>query len=174
MNPAEAHLALNHLPVVGALLMVVLLAWGLARRSRDLVRAALWITVALTVGSYVAVATGEKAEEFVEEAAWFDEGIVDNHEKLGELALKLMLATGLLALIGLWALRGQEDMKRLWPTITLAALVGSTGLLGWTAALGGQIRHEEIRPASHSVGLEAASDATDREDDDSTDHANSD
>ena len=152
MNPAELHLALNHFPVFGAVFVVLLLAWGLARRSRDVVRAALGITVLVAIGSYVAVATGEKAEEYVEEATWFDEGVADDHEELGELAMKVMLATGLLALVGLWGLRGDRELKRLWPAITLAALLVSTGLLGWAAAQGGQIRHEEIRPDAPHPG----------------------
>lgn len=176
MNPAELHLALNHLPVVGALLMVVLLTWGLVRRSKDLLRAALWITVFLAVGSYIAVATGEKAEEYVEDAAWFDEGVVHDHEKLGELALKVMLATGILALIGLWGLRGDGDPKRLWPAATLVALIVSTGLLGWTAATGGQVRHVEIRPNAPLPGamdVDAASGAA-HDDDSAAEHPDSD
>jgi len=152
MNPATFHLALNHLPVVGAAFTLALLSWGLARRSKDLVQVALWITVFVAIASYVAVATGERAEEFVEEATWFDEDVVHDHEELGELAFKVMLATGLLALIALWGMRGGREMKPLWPAITLAALLISTGLLGWTAAKGGEIRHVEIRPGVEILG----------------------
>lgn len=145
MNPAQLHLALNHFPVFGAVFVVMLLAWGLWRRSRDVMRAALGLTVLVAIGSYVAVATGEKAEHYVEDAAWFDEAIAHDHEELGELALKAMLVTGLFSLIGLWQLRGDREPKPLWPVVTLIALLISTGLLGWVAAKGGEIRHEEIR-----------------------------
>jgi hypothetical protein len=54
--------------------------------------------------------------------------------------------------VGLWQLRGDRELKLLLPSITLAALVVSTGLLGWTAARGGEIRHEEIRPGAATPG----------------------
>ncbi len=152
MNPAELHLALNHFPVFGAVFVALLLVWGLMRRSRDVMRAALGLTVLVSIGSYVAVATGEKAEHYVEDAAWFDEAIAHDHEELGELAFKAMLVTGLIGLIGLWQLRGDREPKPLWPAITLVALLISTGLVGWAAAKGGQIRHEEIRAGAVSPG----------------------
>lgn len=152
MNPAQLHLALNHFPVFGAAVVVLLLSWGLFRRSRDVVIAALGLTVLVAIGSYVAVATGEKAEHYVEDAAWFDEAVAHDHEKLGELALKAMLATGLIGLIGLWQLRGDRELRRLWPAITLVAMLVSTSLLGWAAAKGGEIRHEEIRAGALSPG----------------------
>lgn len=151
MNPVQAHLALNHFPVFGAVTVALLLAWGLTRRSRDVVIAALGLTVLVAIGSYVAVATGEKAEHYVEDATWFDEAVVHDHEKMGELALKAMLATGLLSLLGLWQLRGDRELKALWPAIVLAALLISTSLLGWAAAKGGEIRHDEIRPGAASL-----------------------
>jgi hypothetical protein len=118
-------------------------------------RAALGLTVLVAIGSYVAVATGEKAEHYVEDAAWFDEAIAHDHEELGELALKAMLVTGLFGLIGLWQLRGDREPKPLWPAVTLAALLISTGLVGWAAAKGGEIRHEEIRAGTLSPGAAA-------------------
>ena len=150
MNAVQFHLALNHFPIIGVLLTIPLLAWGLARRSRDLVRAALGLTVLLAVITYPVVLSGESAEELIEDRAWASEAIIHEHEERGEKTLILMLVTGAVAAFGLWRLRG-DRADRLVPSITLGMLVVSSALLGWTALKGGEIRHDEIRSGAASM-----------------------
>lgn len=145
MNAAQLHLTLNHLPLIGALVVALFLTWGLVRRSRDLLRASLVLTVVLAIMTYPVVLSGGSAEEMVEEAAWASETLIHEHEERGEKALIAMLLTGAVAAIGLWRLRGHREPDRLVPGITLALLVVSSGVLAWTALAGGEIRHDEIR-----------------------------
>lgn len=146
MNPAQLHLALNHLPLIGALLAAFLLAWGIVRRSQDLLRAAMVLTVFLAAVTYPVVRSGQSAEEMVKESAWASETLIHEHEERGEKALIAMLLSGAVALLGLWRLRSPREAERVVPSITLAALLVSSGLLAWTALAGGEIRHDEIRP----------------------------
>ncbi len=151
MNAVQLHLALNHFPIIGVLLMIPLLAWGLARRSRDLLRATLGLTVLLAVMTYPVVLSGESAEELVEDREWASEAIIHEHEERGEKTLIMMLVTGAVAAFGLWRLRGDRAPDRLVPGITLGMLVVSSALLVWTSLEGGQIRHDEIRPGGTSM-----------------------
>lgn len=146
LDAAHLHLILNHLPVIGAPLALLLLALGWIRRSGELVNVALALAVALAVATGIVYLTGEPAEEQVEHASWFQERLTERHEEQGDFALVAMLATGAAAGAALifrrrprafaWLLRG-----------TAAGLVAGTVLLGWTAWSGGQIRHDEIRAA---------------------------
>jgi hypothetical protein len=151
MTAIHAHLVLNHFPLIGALLVALLLAWGLLRRSADVVRAALGLTVLLAVLTYPVVLSGESAEELAEDRSWAEEQRIHDHEELGEKALVAMLVTGGIALVALWTVRGERGARRVGPAITLAGLVVSGGLLVWTAWAGGQIRHDEIRSGSAPV-----------------------
>ena len=45
MNGAQLHLMLNHLPVMGALFSLLLLAWSLIRRSAEIQKLALAIAL---------------------------------------------------------------------------------------------------------------------------------
>jgi uncharacterized membrane protein len=145
MNPAHLHLMLNHIPVIGVPLVAALLVWALFRHSRELYRTALAAAVILAAVTYPVFLTGEPAEDHIEDAAWVSENLIHEHEERAEAALVAVLVTGAIAAFGLWQNRGGREPSRGLGGLTLCGLVLSAGLLGWTAWLGGPIRHEEIR-----------------------------
>jgi hypothetical protein len=163
MNPAHLHLMFNHLPVVGVPLVAALLGWALFRRSRELYRVALGGAVILAALTYPVFLTGEPAEERVEDASWMRERLVHEHEERAEAALIAVLVTGAMAAFGLWQTRGERKPNFTTGGITLAGLAISTGLLGWTAQLGGPIRHDEIRTEA-TAAAPAADRQRDRDD----------
>lgn len=63
MNWVHLHLALNHLPVVGALFVFLLLALGVCRGSEELKRLALQLSAALFAVAMLVRFTGEQAAE---------------------------------------------------------------------------------------------------------------
>jgi hypothetical protein len=146
IDAAHVHLMLNHLPVVAAPLLTLLLTIGQIRGSRELVNSSLVLTAGLALVTGVVYLTGEPAEELVEHAAWFREALVETHEGHATIALVAMLSSGVLATAAL-VLRGRPRGGARLARLTLAGLVLSTLLLGWTAWSGGQIRHDEVRGA---------------------------
>ena len=128
-STAHLHLMFNHIPVLGAPFLALLLLIGLIRRSAELQRVALGLTVLLALVTIPIYLTGEPAEEQVEGQPWFDKDRGHDHEERAEAALVGMLAAGAVALGGLWLSRKTPDVRR-----PLAGL-----------ALGGPAR--EFRPA---------------------------
>lgn len=147
MDATHAHLLVNHAPIIGTFLAVVLLAWGLLRRSHDVVRAALVLAAVLGPVTWAAVESGEGAEEQQERAAWFSEPIVSEHEEQGEAALVGSLVFAGLAVVGLWLGRGGRESPRWRLGVVLLAGLVAFALLARTGLSGGVIRHEEVRPA---------------------------
>lgn len=144
MSLVHLHLMLNHIPVVGALFLVVLFTAGLVRGNATLVRTALWSCVALAVIAIVTFLTGEPAEEAVEGIAGISEAAIERHEEVALVATVLLGAGGALSAAALWLAHRRATMPR-W--IAAAGLVGSlaiAGAMGVTANLGGRIRHLEI------------------------------
>ena len=80
MDWGHLHLMLNHLPVLGAPALLVLLGWAFARQQPEVVRLALWCTVALGLVTLVVYLTGDSAEEMVEFLPHFDNEMVERHE----------------------------------------------------------------------------------------------
>jgi hypothetical protein len=143
-DAAHLHLMLNHVPVIGAPLLLLLLTIGLVRGSRELVTVSLVLVVGLAVVTGVVYLSGEPAEELVKHASWFSEALAEEHEDQATVSLVAVLATGVLAGAAL-ALRGRPRGGLWLPRVAWGGLALSTALLGWTAWSGGQIRHEEVR-----------------------------
>lgn len=149
---AHWHLLLNHLPILGGGFVLLLLLWGLARRSREVTRLALWLTLPLAPIGFAANQTGEAAEDGIRETAWFDRDLVHEHEERGETAVIFLYATAAVGALALWRTRRRADER--WPAgVTALVLATATALSAWTGLAGGVIRHDEIRPpASTGAG----------------------
>src|SRR5690349_18612510 len=132
---------LNHLPVIGAPGLLLLLTIGLWRGSSELVTVSLALIVGLAAATALVYVTGEPAEELIKHAPWFAESLVESHEEQALVGLLSALATGLLA-GGALILRGKLRSPRWLPRVVWGALAATTLLLGWTAWSGGQIRHD--------------------------------
>lgn len=142
------HIMLNHIPVMGAIFVLMLLAVGLARRSREITSVALAFTVLLALATVPVYLTGEPAEERIEDEAWAEKERIETHEERGELVYYAALGTGALALIGLALRRGGRSGPGWLPPAVAAALAAAAVLAALAALDGGRIRHEEIRPGA--------------------------
>lgn len=145
MTWAHLHLALNHVPVIGLPIALLLLAWALYRRSPELTRTSFGLLVLLGIVTIIVQLTGEPAEDLVEGLPGVTESLIERHEEAALIGTVGMTILGLLAVFGLWRFRAGRTLSRWYPTVMLVAGVLLAGYLGWVANLGGQIRHSEIR-----------------------------
>jgi uncharacterized membrane protein YeaQ/YmgE (transglycosylase-associated protein family) len=149
MSPVHLHLLLNHLPVIGTIVAIVLLAYALVRRSPELVRASLGMFVLFALAGAVVYLTGEPAEELVEGLPGVSEAIMERHEEAALVATTLLGLVGAVALGGLLAFRKRAaGIPRGFAAAALLLALVPAAAMGYTANLGGQIRHTEIRPSA--------------------------
>ena len=143
MNWAHVHLMLNHLPVLGTIFGLALLAWAVIRRNETLQRAALATFVLAALAAIPVFLTGEPSEKLVEDLAGTAEAAIEAHEAAAVIALIAIEALGAMAMAALVLFR-----KRALPRpLAGAALVFALATAGWmaqTANLGGRIRHDEL------------------------------
>ena len=161
MSLVHLHLMLNHIPVVGALFLVVLFTAGAVRGNATLVRTALWTCGALGVIALLTFLTGEPAEEAVEGLAGTSEAAIERHEDVALVATIMLGVAAAMSVAALARLRRRVEVPR-W--VGFAGVAGSLVValaMGVTASLGGNIRHTELRDAAT-----ASSGATDRDDHD--------
>ena len=144
MSMTHVHLLLNHFPVIGTVIGVALLAVALLRRSNEVGKVSLALFAALGVISVLVFLTGEPAEESIESLSDFSEAITERHEEFALIATIVLASFGALSLGVLAAFR-KNSLPR-WVTLCgfLVSLVAG-GLMAYTAMLGGQVRHTEIR-----------------------------
>ena len=146
MSSVHLHLLLNHIPVLGTAFAMLLLAFAMLKGSDELKKVSLGafvITALVTIPVYL---TGEPAAETVEKLA----GVLDadRHEKAALIAFIILGALGVVSLAGLLFFRRNRTIPLWFTGFVLVLSLAATGTVGWTANLGGQIRHSEIRDGS--------------------------
>jgi hypothetical protein len=155
MNAAHIHLMLNHVPLFGAAAVTILFVVALAMRQQGVARAGLVIAILTALVAIVVYLTGEPAEELVENLPGISETVMETHEEIALVATLVVGAFALVALYGLFAFRHGVSMG--FTRILLVLSLLPLAAVGYTAYLGGQIRHSELRPAA--VGAPGAGEA---------------
>jgi uncharacterized membrane protein len=150
MSSIHLHLLLNHVPVIGTVLGVLLLGVAVARRSDELGRVALWLFALLAGTSVLVFLTGEPAEELVEKLPGFSEALTERHEEAALVATIVLGAVGLFSLAVLAVFR-KRPLARWATPVALVLSLGAAAAMGYAANLGGQIRHTEIRAATSAT-----------------------
>ena len=143
MNPAHWHLLVNHLPITGSIFGILILGYGILRKSDAVIKVSYWLFALLAVAAVVAKQTGEGAEKFILDAKLANETIIERHVQASDIAQWAMIALGLIALAALFINR-----LKTWnatPVIVFIVLLIAAGLMSWTGFLGGEIMHKEIR-----------------------------
>jgi hypothetical protein len=147
MNEAHWHLIVTHIPVIGLLGASGILLVGLWKGQELLQKTGLVCLVIAGVGAGAAYLTGEGAEEGLEQQRRSaPESLVERHEEVAEVA---MIGSALVAVASAAVLVAARR-RPLHRGVVAAVLVGSMvvgGIVGYTANLGGQIGHPEIRTA---------------------------
>jgi hypothetical protein len=157
LNPAHIHLLLNHIPVFGSIFSALLIAWGLLRKSEDVLRLGLALAFVIGLATYGVMLTGDPAADVVRNLADVTRERIHAHEEAADWATWLIAGAGVVSLVALLMVRRRRAAGR---TLSILALVVS--LFGFAAAsraalLGGEIRHPEARP-----GFVVPAEASDR------------
>jgi hypothetical protein len=161
-TPPHLHLLVNHFPVEGSIIAVLLLIFALMRHSAELKRVALIAFVLIGVAAYVSDVTGGGASREVRNIPGVERALIREHAEAADWSKDISYAIALIALAGLilaWrkpeSIASSTDVsayirhhKEPHKWIVIVCLVG--GLLevstfAVTAYRGGLIRHPEIQ-----------------------------
>lgn len=144
MNLTQIHLIINHLPIIGSILGVLVLTHGIGVKSNQTIIAAYYIFVLCSVGAVIAYYTGEAAEESVEKIPGILEISIKRHEDFALVALISLITLGISSLIALFFTWKGSYLIKLFAFIILFISMVSFGIVARAGYLGGEIRHSEI------------------------------
>lgn len=145
MNWAHVHLLINHFPIIGTVLGILFLVVALVRQSRDLQRAILGYFILIALLALPVYLTGGPAADLIEELPGVSESAIEQHEEAALIALVAVEVSGVLAAGGLFFFRRRATIPTWFVSLLLLLSIAVGGWMAWTANLGGQIRHPEIR-----------------------------
>ena len=151
MNWPHLHLIINHVPVIGVPGVILLLVYGMVRKSGEVLALSLALFVLLALMTPAVFFSGQAAEDTVKKLPGVTEGYIGRHEEAADIALTLVEILGAMSLAGLFLLRRKGAIPKWVSFLVLAAALITAVVVGFTANLGGQIRHPEIREGAGST-----------------------
>lgn len=153
MNDTHYHLIVNHLPIVGLLIGILVLIAGLVFNKTEVKLTALGIFIFSAITSIAAFYTGEGAEDVVENLEGISETLIHTHEEYAETFYTLSLILGGLSLLTfILELKKIRLSKYMLIICLLMAIVGGISAT-YVGSSGGEIRHSEIRNDAKVIPL---------------------
>lgn len=143
MNPAHFHILIVHLPLVGVVIGLLVLATGMALRSATVKKTGLYlilIPASLAIPAYL---SGEGAEEIAERVEGVSHHTTHEH---AEWAFRFVWMAGFMVVLCMAALWSAERRKHILVKLYWLALAGgiaSAAVGTYAGYLGGKIRHPE-------------------------------
>jgi uncharacterized membrane protein len=144
MNSTHLHLMITHLPIFGAVMGALVLIHGIWSKSNQTKIAAYNLFILSAIGAGIAYATGEGAEETVENIQGVATSLIDQHEDMAKIALISFIILGVISLAGNFFTIKKDKISHTLTFIILFLSIISFGIVARTGYLGGQIRHIEI------------------------------
>ena len=143
MSGTHLHIVLNHLPITAAIITLLVLVFGVWRKSADIQRLGLGLMVLLAVFGATAFFTGEGAEKFYEGNDFYQDRI-ERHENSAKIAWLTGLAVGAVGVTLIVLSRKSSTVPLSFMAIAAVVLSAQLFLLARTSNLGGQITRPQI------------------------------
>jgi uncharacterized membrane protein len=148
MNDAHYHLVINHFPIIGTIFGVGILIVGLGLKRTLLQNTAFVLFILSALTGFLAMYTGEGAEEMVENLPTVGHNIIHEHEELAEKFVALLYALGALSLVTLILHNLRNRFAKIAAFLTLGLALLAVVLGKEVGTSGGEVRHTEIRSVS--------------------------
>lgn len=145
MNEAHLHLAINHFPIILPIVGLLLLIAGGVLKSSILKRTAYVIYILATLFTIAAFASGEAAEDFIENLPGIEEKYMEIHEETAETFALIMYLLGGVSLLGLWTSIKRKPFAKPIGYLTILLTIIALLYAKQTGTTGGEIMHAEIR-----------------------------
>lgn len=144
MDSTYFHLVLSHFPIIGTMFGVMLLAYGVYSKNNLFKKAGLITFIAAALVAIPAFLTGDGAAEAVKQLKTIPQNLIDNHEELGEKAIWIVEALGLLSLIAFYMDYKKDKRFRTACTVILIVSILTFVMMVFVGYTGGRIRLSEI------------------------------
>src|SRR5205809_912508 len=109
LTPVHLHLLINHTPVIGSMAAVLLLCYGMLRKTAELERTALITLILTALLAFISDSTGGDAANVARKIAGIERTDIRTHAQSADKALLTAEITGAIALVGLIGALRRKD-----------------------------------------------------------------
>ncbi len=159
-TPTHLHLLLNHFPTIGFIIGLGLFVIALIARSDHIKIGSLVVLVGISIITIPTYITGNAASQEICIASNLtgpcpdgvtSRSLIEQHEGAALIALAFMVITGGFAWLGLWQWRRFGAVSGWNHPVIMMLGVLTLAIVSRAAALGGEIRHPEIRVTAETA-----------------------
>lgn len=145
MNDAHLHMVVNHFPIIGIILGFGVLIAGIVFKNDSVKNTAYSLFIVGAIFAALSMATGEGAEEIVEDMPSVGKKIIHEHEEMAEKLAIVLYLLGVVSIAGLYTNIKKHSQAKLVSFLALTIAVIGVFLGKQTGTTGGEVRHTEIR-----------------------------
>lgn len=145
MNDAHLHMVVNHFPIIGIILGFGVLIAGIVFKNDSVKNTAYSLFIIGAIFAALSMATGEGAEEIVEDMPSVGKKIIHEHEEMAEKLAIVLYLLGVVSIAGLYTNIKKHSQAKLVSFLALTIAVIGVFLGKQTGTTGGEVRHTEIR-----------------------------
>jgi uncharacterized membrane protein len=166
MNDAHLHMVVNHFPIIGIILGFGVLISGMFLKNNSVKNTAYCLFIVGAIFAFASMATGEGAEEMVEDMPSVGHKIIHEHEEMAEKLAIVLYLLGLVSIAGLYTTIKKHSQAKLVSFLAVTIAAVAIFLAQQTGTTGGEIRHTEIRANADATTIGDAANAQGGEEDD--------
>ena len=150
MNDAHLHMVVNHFPIIGIILGLGVLIIGFLLKNSTIINTAYGLLIVSAIFAAISMATGDGAEEMVEDFPSIGKKIIHEHEEIAEKLALVLYVLGFISVTGLYLNLKKHSKSYLISVLAIAICILGIYLAQKTGTTGGEIRHTEIRTTSNA------------------------
>lgn len=155
MNLAHIHIVLNHVPSLGSIVALTLLAASIYTKNEGLKKFSFLGLVLIAMAVLPTYITGAESQRVVRNLPAVSRAMIQLHQNAAMVTLLAMTFTGTLAWFGLWEIRRFTRAGALTTIGTLLLASFTCVSILYTASIGGKISHPEIREGAETTMTDA-------------------
>ena len=148
MNDAHIHLLINHIPIIGLIIGVLILLFGIIFKSSLTKKIALAVVLCCVFLAIPSFSTGEEAEEVIEHMSSMTKEthhLIHEHEEKAELFMPFAWILIVLSLVTLFFEWKKKKFASYLSILTLVVGLIAIYIVREVGTTGGEITHPEIR-----------------------------
>jgi len=145
MNDAHLHMVVNHFPIIGTILGLGILIAGIFLKNNSVKNTAYFLFIVAALFAFASMATGDGAEEMVEDMPNIGKKIIHEHEEMAEKLAIVLYLLGIVSIVGLYTNIKNHAKSNLVSYLIMTIAAVAVFLAQQTGTSGGEIRHTEIR-----------------------------
>ena len=143
-NAAQLHLILNHFPIIGTGMVIIVLSYAVYVNDERIKKLGMFMLVLIGLITIPTFMTGDKAQRIVKGNDGVIEENIGPHESYAQTSMTAMEITAGVSLLGLVLFRKEKPVPVYFGVILLVMMVVVNIMMIYTGHLGGRISHSAI------------------------------